>query len=1797
VPGSEWPGSYRLHPALLDGALQSLAVLGQSSGQLEIPFALDAMECAERLPYRCVAFGQLEEAGGTLRRYNLTLADEDGRVIALLMGIRVRPVAVPQTSSLSKSAEGAQLPEPRNPEELRPDRTANIESSRQRAVDYLIQKFAEVTKSPIAKIQADEPLENYGIDSMTVATFSQVLEGDLGGLSRTLLFEYPTLNALADYLLDEHSAALENIAGTQKLLVPQEEQVPRSRSEQRFWTDAASVAIDRVNANGLKALGIEQEIAIVGVFGRYPQAGDLDEFWENLINGKDCIEEVPPERWNYRDCYSPEPGKPGKTNNKWGGFIRDVDKFDPLFFNISPREAQVMDPQERLFLETVWKTLEDAGYSKSALNDRKIGVFVGVMYGHYQLFGVEERFKGNPISLSSSFATIANRISYYFNWHGPSLAIDTMCSSSLTSLHLACESLRRNECELAIAGGVNLTIHPEKDLLLTSGGFSALDGRCRTFGEGGTGYVPGEGVGALLLKPLARAVRDRDQIYAVIKVSALNHGGKTNGYTVPNSKSQADVVLETFRRSKIDPRTISYIEAHGTGTNLGDPIEITGLQQAFRKGIEDWSESAECSQVTGQFCAVGSVKSNIGHSESAAGVAGITKVLLQLKNKKLVPSLHAENTNPNIRFSETFFRVQRQTEDWRSLQIGERLLPRRAGISSFGAGGANAHIILEEYFSAETEDPIPETQPAMLFVLSAKDSERLKTLVSNLVLFLTKRIERDPAQNSASQKTSAGFLQNLIYTLQVGREPLEERIAFAVRDLERCVLSLKRWLEGLPIAGLQAGNAKQSSAKVDELRKANQLQSFVSSQLANRDLEQLSEVWVAGALVDWSVLYGEVKPYRISLPTYPFARQRYWVPQASPGLSEPIIGNGDDSRQLTSAGAQIEVKENDARSKVAGSDTRPLTEAMETRPEFSVMFFSDNSQVATGNKYEFVIETAKFADAHGFTGIWTPERHFHPFGGIYSSPATLMAALATITERIRLRAGSVVGPLQDPVRIAEAWSVVDNLSQGRVDVAFASGWNPNDFVLDPDAYPNLREVWLERIPQVQRLWRGESIERVNGKGETVRVRIYPEPQQKELPVWLTASRRIETFIDAGERGYHVLTMLQGSTLAQLAEKIRRYREARQRAGFDPAAGKITLMLHTFVHQDQDYARRLVRLPFLEYIRSSLDTHKTALPGGDLIKGEDLDKMVEFSYERYCREASLIGDPWGCLAMVDKCREIGVDEIACLLDFGADPASVLESLSYLEELRSLCRTKHPDEVVRDSDPVTLLSNGSKPALPGDDEPAAHFLTTDWLEERNDRTPIKSAESLLVIYSGNEVLRAPLQEVLAATRSYTIKLGAVTRRLNATDWEVDASSSAALDLLSEIARPDFICFVGAGECAGDESARANEAQQLGVIALTRVVRSIDALGWLARPLRIRIVTGGIHSVLGEPISPGFAGLSGLAGSLSKEYPHLDIAALDFDRAELADPIGVQQAARAISEELPQRASQKVAIRAGRRFRQRLSVTRLEQGNASHFRNQGVYLIIGGAGNTGTALSLYLARQYGARCIWIGRRLVDEKIEAQANRVRREGGDAIYLQGSAEDPGTLQAAISLARNKYGGLHGIVHSAFTFQDELLAKVDLRLVREILAAKAGSAVALLELTRELPLDFLLFLNSAQSFFNEGRRGVYAAACCFVDAYAAQIRQQVSFPIQVINWGFWSHSFSPALQATLREAGLGVIRPEDGMQAIETVVGTAIPQVAYLRANEQALLRMGIDPGETITYFGQECADEAHAILATQLFA
>jgi natural product biosynthesis luciferase-like monooxygenase protein len=341
------------------------------------------------------------------------------------------------------------------------------------------------------------------------------------------------------------------------------------------------------------------------------------------------------------------------------------------------------------------------------------------------------------------------------------------------------------------------------------------------------------------------------------------------------------------------------------------------------------------------------------------------------------------------------------------------------------------------------------------------------------------------------------------------------------------------------------------------------------------------------------------------------------------------------------------------------------------RMEFSLIYFSSNAVESIDRKYHLLLEGVKFADRHGFTAVWLPERHFHPFGGLYPSPSVLCSALAMVTERIRLRSGSVVMPLNSPLRVAEEWSIVDNLSGGRVDLAFARGWNVNDFVLCPQAYANNREALFTGIEKVQRLWRGETILVPNGLSEETEIRIYPTPIQPELSVWITCSGGKERFMEAGASGANILTALLFQEIPELEEKIALYRDARAKHGYDPQSGKVTLMLHTFVEDDLDVVRQQVREPFMEYLRTSVDLWSHGKKSVNELSDREREKLVEYAFERYFQTNALFGTPETCLATIDRLQTIGVNEIACLIDFGIDVDTVLKSLHSLDRLRANC----------------------------------------------------------------------------------------------------------------------------------------------------------------------------------------------------------------------------------------------------------------------------------------------------------------------------------------------------------------------------------------------------------------------------------------------------------------------------------------------------------------------------------------------
>ena len=1456
------------------------------------------------------------------------------------------------------------------------------------------------------------------------------------------------------------------------------------------------------------------DIAIIGMAGSFPGAATLEQFWDNLRAGVDSIVELSDAELIERgvDPAALQDARYVKAAAMLDGF----EQFDAAFFGMTRREAEITDPQQRVFLECAWHALEDAGYTAGGASGA-IGVYGGGSTNTYLLFNLLARpdllqaFDPVQIDINNAGDHLTTRVSYKLNLRGPSHLIQSACSTSLVAVHVACQALLNDECDLALAGGVSINAQQRLGYHYLEGGIVSPDGRCRAFDAAAQGTIFGSGVGVVALKRLEDALNDGDTIHAVIKGSAINNDGALKvGYTAPSVKGQAEVISDALSFADIDPATISYIEAHGTGTAMGDPIEIQALTKAYRA----YTSAA-------QYCAIGSAKSGIGHLGAAAGVASLIKTVLALKHRELPPTLHVQQPNPEIDWAHSPFYVNTKLQPW---PASDR--PRRAGVSSFGVGGTNAHLILQE---APQPAPRSPSRPWQVLTLSAKTPGALEQATENLSQYFRQGATAD--------------LADIAYTLQVGRATFPYRGMLVCRDnddartalerldpqrvfrafeersdrpviflfpgqgaqyvnmarelyeqealfrqtVDRCIELLRPHLAAtgrdlraalypepsaierateqlretaltqpalfvieyalaqlwqswgvtphallghsigeyvaatlagvfsledalrlvarrgqliqdlapgamlmapLPAAEVEAllhqsadgnGGAPLSiaaingpaqcvisgpAAKIDALEQqlvargvepqrlrtshafhsamldpilesfaaeaarvtlhppqlrfvsnvtgtwitaeqatdphywASQLRATVrfadglktvletpdaillevgpghalsrlvrqhpaytrqhaaqpslpSARAEESDqafaLTALGKLWLAGAAVSWTGLYRDEQRRRTPLPTYPFERQRYWIdplPGALPlsktdgnasvappaeeshapaaprsvirpdiatvyvaprseierqvaaiwqemlgveqlgvydnffelgghsllglqvisqlrdsfqidlpldaffqqptvaGLAEAIaaeqpapeeldeiarilaevesLGSDELSAELLAlsladpivpseppvvapappitvapsehAPAPIEVTPlpvADAPPSVTilpieppraptngNGHSRPtLAPVHGERPmQFSLCYFSSDEAVLTDDKYRLLLEGAKLADRYGLTAVWTPERHFHHFGGLYPNPATLGAALAVATERIQIRAGSVVLPLHHPIRIAEEWSLVDNLSHGRVGVAFASGWHADDFVFFPEHYAERKQLTLDGIQTIRQLWRGDPIMVRGGGGNQIPVQLFPRPVQPKLPIWLTAANSPETFVRAGEIGVNVLTALVELTFEQLEERIALYRATRAKHGHDPEQGHVTVMLHTFIGEDDAAVKEIVREPFSNYLRThgallrNLARSLNLKINLDNISAADERTLVALAFERYFEQYSLFGTPEKCLPIIDRLQAIGANEIACLIDFGVATDAVLNSLRHLNDVR-------------------------------------------------------------------------------------------------------------------------------------------------------------------------------------------------------------------------------------------------------------------------------------------------------------------------------------------------------------------------------------------------------------------------------------------------------------------------------------------------------------------------------------------------
>jgi len=703
-------------------------------------------------------------------------------------------------------------------------------------IKSLVQKIIGLTTDE--DIDKEMGLFDLGIDSLMAVELKNRIEESLGlSLQSTLIFNYPTIEDIAIYIQNEHLKKNLQISKTSQIITKSNEKNKKYES--------------------LQAENPYEPIAVVGIGCRFPGgANDPESFWSMLSKGTDTIVEVPPDRWDISEYYDPDTTAPGKMYTRHGAFLSEIDQFDAHFFGITPREAIDLDPQHRLLLEVTWEALENANIVPKKLKGSETGVFIGISTFDYALMHVGDSNAINAyFGTGNALSMAAGRLSYVLGLSGPSMAVDTACSSSLISVHLACNSLRQNECNMALAGGVGLILSPELSINFCKANMLSPDGKCKTFDASANGYVRGEGSGMLILKRLSDAINDKDHIYSVIRGSATNQDGPVAGFTVPSIQAQKKVVSQALTNAGVSSEQVGYIEAHGTATPLGDPIEINALGEVFGKE----------NRLNPLW--IGSIKTNIGHLEAAAGIAGLIKTILSIYHKSIPPHLNFHDPNPDIAWNDLPFAIPTELQTWPESN-------NCAGISSFGASGTNVHVVIEGYHAPLLQKKSMEdisNPDDYLLPVSAKSKQSLKELCAKYIgLF--------------EQNKSLSIL-DLCYSASVCRSHFNHRLAVTGKNIDDLQKALISYIGAIP-----SENVFSNSVETDVMNKIN---------APFPEHKDLVNAYINGADIDWDTYYKQYTVSKVRLPLYAFDRESFWIKTVSrdmsPGLSiNPLLGHQVD---------------------------------------------------------------------------------------------------------------------------------------------------------------------------------------------------------------------------------------------------------------------------------------------------------------------------------------------------------------------------------------------------------------------------------------------------------------------------------------------------------------------------------------------------------------------------------------------------------------------------------------------------------------------------------------------------------------------------------------------------------------------------------------------------------------------------------------------------------------------------------------------------------------------------------------
>jgi acyl transferase domain-containing protein len=1415
-----------------------------------------------------------------------------------------------------------------------------------------------------------------------------------------------------------------------------------------------------------------EAIAIIGIGCRFPGAKNPEAFWQLLRDGVDAITEVPTSRWDVEAFYDPTPGTPGKMNTRWGGFLEQVDQFDSQFFSIAPREAATMDPQQRLLLEVAWEALEDAGQIPDRLAGTRTGVFIGVSsFDYYELL------IGKPLHLDPYTPTgnvnaiIANRISYVFDFQGPSMAIDTACSSSLVAVHLACQSLWSGESTLALAGGVHIMLSPSVTVSFAKAGFMAPDGRCKTFDARANGYVRSEGLGVVVLKPLSQALADADPIYAVIRGSAVNQDGRSNGLTAPNPWAQEAVLREAYRLAEVSPGLVQYVEVHGTGTKLGDPIEMKSLGAVLTND-----------RPSGHYCTVGSVKTNIGHLEAAAGIAGLIKVALSLKHRQIPPSLHFREPNPYIHFDKLPLKVQQTLGPW-----PEGVALALAAVSSFGFGGTNAHVVLEEA-PIQTSATNQVERPLHILTLSAKSENALKELAQSYEKFL------------ANHPTES--LADICFTANTGRSQFDYRLAVVADSTVELREQLSAFADGRESVGLISGKVtSRKRPKIAFLFTGQGCQYvgmgrqlYENQPTFRKTLDRCDEIlrpYLEKPLL--SVLYpepGMSSPLNETAYTQPalfaleYALAKLWK---SWGI-EPAVAIGHSVGEYVAACVAGVFSLEDGLKLIA--ERGRLMQALPPGGEMVVVFADEARVAAAIQPYapDVVIAALNGPECMVISG---------------NSEAVRCVAESLRQEGIETKKVNVSHAFHSPLMKP----MLPTFERIALEVSYSSpqiGLISNvtgGIIKDEIATPN---YWLSHVRKPVRF--ATSMETLHQEQFQVFVEIGPKP----------------TLLGMGRRclpegvGIWLPSMRQGhSDWQQLLQSLG---ELYVRGGsidwssFDRDYSRGHLQLPTYPFQRQRYWVELMenghqKVAFLSQENAQTPIVNLLLNGNTQQLAQHLEtrgklsddelkllpKLLELLVQQNQQQltAASIKDWLYETEWQSKPRQLTTQEKNGFHKPGswlilADMGGVGQTLAkLLQERGHRCILVYAGDAYQSNEAGTWSINPSNSA---DFDRLFH-------------------EALLTCDAEGGTLREPLRGTL---RDHHPLQGVIHL------WSLEAG------LADELTIPSL-----------------EQAQALGVGSVLHLLQALVKHKESASP-QLWLVTRNAVPVGSSLPAVAQAPMWGLGKVVALEHPELWGGMLD-----LAPEATEDEATKLLAEIEDSQGEDHLAFRNGQRYVARLVRKQLSESQGVAFQSDGTYLITGGLGALGLRIARWMVEQGARQLVLHSRRGASSEAQETLSQLEQAGAKILVVQADVSNEENMVKVLEEVSASMLPLRGIVHAAGVSRYEAIADMEPNALESVLRPKVVGTWILHQLTQAMKLDFFVSFSSISSVWGSRGQAHYAAANHFLDVLA-HYRHGLGLPALSVNWGPWAGGGMALeeFQTFLSRMGVEGLQPEKAIAAL-----------------------------------------------------